>query len=515
MSHRINRRNVLVGSIGLVVAGVVGKVTLKGGQVARKFVSSTKIGGMPINQATGVLIDWKARAIATYAVLFDFKAKGPNLPVIWVDTERRNYNFDMFALPAYLGDYRQNPQHQGSHESLSGIGAVLGASLTGIDMRNYQGRDFVKEILGYHQQNGIAKILLNQTQDSGSEASFWYMIYPNIAFYAVNSLYPTEPIFDDISREIADQFLLMMANLKNIAGELSFEYAGYSFLKKEGVDGSWKEPDSAAGIAWVLYMAYFRYQDKKYLEGAKTALDYLEKKTVDENPFYEVLLAYGVITAARMNLEEKSDYDVGKFFDWIFDGFSSTRAGWGIISDVWGVYEVHGLQGSVVDSGGYAFAFNTFNMVAALAPLPIYAPEYTQEIGKWLYNVALSARLFYPDQLPAENQSQPELMKEYGGGIAYEGIRKEWAFKYPFATADSRRSTWAETDLGIYGSGLVGVMSGLISKVEPTGVVVFEISKTDFFPVSPRSVFLAYNPTKAAQSFQGKSLASGESRLFY
>ena len=235
---------------------------------------------------------------------------------------------------------------------------------------------------------------------------------------------------------------------------------------------------------------------------------------MDENPFYEVLLAYGVIAAARMNSQEKTNYDVGKLFSWIFDGFSNVRAGWGIVSDSWGVYEVHGLQGSTVDSGGYAFAFNSFNMVAALAPLPIYSPEYTQEIGKWLYNVALSARLFYPDQLPAENQSQPELMKDYGGGIAYEGLRKEWAFVYPYATADSRRSTWAATDLGIYGSGLVGVMSSLISSVESSGVMVFEISKTDFFPLTPTRVLLAYNPTKTTQSYQGKEIPSGGSVLF-
>ncbi len=514
MSNFISRRNVLLGAMGVVALGFLGKTLLKGGAVVRKFVPSAKIAGMPINQSTGVLIDWKARAQATYDVLFDFHAKGPNLPVIWLDTEKRNYNFDMFALPAYLGDYRQNPQHQGSHESLSGIGAVLGASLTGMDMRSYQGRDFVTEILGYHQQNGIAKVLLNQTEDSGSESSFWYMIYPNIAFYAVNSLYPSEPIFDGVSREIADQFLEMITHLKSIDGKLSFEFAGYSFLKKEGVDGSWKEPDSAAGVAWIFYMAYFRFQDKKYLDGAKIALNYLEKKTVDENPFYEVLLAYGVIAAARMNSQEKTNYDVGKLFSWIFDGFSNVRAGWGIVSDSWGVYEVHGLQGSTVDSGGYAFAFNSFNMVAALAPLPIYSPEYTQEIGKWLYNVALSARLFYPDQLPAENQSQPELMKDYRGGIAYEGLRKEWAFVYPYATADSRRSTWAATDLGIYGSGLVGVMSSLISSVESSGVMVFEISKTDFFPLTPTRVLLAYNPTKTTQSYQGKEIPSGGSVLF-
>jgi hypothetical protein len=214
-----------------------------------------------------------------------------------------------------------------------------------------------------------------------------------------------------------------------------------------------------------------------------------------------------------MNLEKGTNYNYDKYFAWIFEVFSSARAGWGIVSDTWGMYHVHGLQGSTVDSGGYAFAFNSFNCLAALAPLPIYAPEYTQVIGKWLFNSAVAARLFYPDQLPADNQTQPEVIGLYDNGLAYEGLRKEWAFKFPVATADARRMTWASTDIGIYGSGLVGVLGGLISSVESNGVIVFEISKTDFFPANPTPRFLAYNSSETAQTYKDYSLQSGESVL--
>lgn len=478
-----------------------------------KQVGPLKIDGMPINQRTGTLIDWKQRAKSAYSLLFDFKAKGPNLPVIWNDTERLNYPFDMFALPAYLGDYRQNPGKIGSHESLSGIGAVLGATVSGLDMRNYQNRNYVHELLGYHQKNGVAKVLFNQTHESGSESSFWYMIYPNLSFYAVTSMYPDDPEYLAVMRQIADQFLEMLSHLHKITGELSFEFTGYNFLTKEGTYGSWQEPDSAAGIAWILYMAYTIFRDKKYLDGAKVAVGYLQSLPDVKNPFYEVLLPFGVTLAARMNVEVGTDYDVTKFLNWIFDGFSSVRAGWGIVSDLWGSFEVHGLQGSTTDSGGYAFAFNTYNMIAALAPLPIYAPEYRDAIAKWLYNTAVSARIFYPDQLPKENQSQPELIGHFENALAYEGVRKEWAFTFPYATADSRRMTWAATDIGIYGSGLVGVLSGLIHSVQSNGVVVFEISKTDFFSKSKARTYLAYNPTKIAQIYEDSSINPGKASL--
>jgi hypothetical protein len=509
----LTRRALFVGGAAAVLAGGLYKYLEKSGASLKAYLLSPKISGMPNNQVAGVLIDWKARSKLTYDLLFDYKAKGLHLPVVWLDTERRNYNFDMFALPAYLGDYRQNPDRAGSHESLSGLGAVLGATLTGIDMRDYEGRNYVRECLGYHQQNRVAKILFNQTADSGSESSFWYMIYPNIAFFAINSLYPNEPDFDAVSKDIANEFVQMLEHLKSIEGEFTFEFSGYNFLNKEGVIGGHREPDAAAGVAWVLYMAYLRFGDKAYLDGAELCLKYLDDRSAEDNPFYEILLAFGVTIAARMNKTEGTNHDVAKYFDWIFDGFSDSRAGWGIISDVWGLTEVYGLQGSVTDSGGYAFAFNTFNTVAAIAPLPIYAPEYASQIGKWLYNVFVSARLFYPDQVPPENQSQPELRETYGGAFAYEGIRKEWAFVVPYATADSRRMTWAQTDLGIYGSGLVGVMGGLIHHIEDSGIVVFEISKTDFFADSKVPVYLAYNPNESATKYLDQAIEPGESIL--
>jgi hypothetical protein len=246
---QITRRGLIAaGALSVLGAGAF-KLLKVPGTAAKAYLPSPKIQAMPINQISGVLIDWKARAKATYDLLFDFKAKGPFLPVIWDDTERRNYDFDMFALPAYLGDYRQNIEHMGSHESLSGVGAVLGASLAGIDMRSYNGRNLVTECLGYHQQNRVAKILFNQTADSGSESSFWYMIYPNIAFYAINSIYPDEPNFDKVSKDIANEFVEMLTHLKTIEGKFTFEFAGYNFLNKEGVYGGHREPDAAAGVA--------------------------------------------------------------------------------------------------------------------------------------------------------------------------------------------------------------------------------------------------------------------------
>jgi hypothetical protein len=56
-------------------------------------------------------------------------------------------------------------------------------------------------------------------------------------------------------------------------------------------------------------------------------------------------------------------------------------------------------------------------------------------------------------------------------------------------------------------------MAGLIHHIEDSGVVVFEISKTDFFADSKVPVYLAYNPNEVAAKYLEQSIEPGESVL--
>ena len=80
---------------------------------------------MPRMPEPFLMRDWKTVARDQDAVLFDFNAVGENLPVIWWDKTRRNYDQDIFALPAYLGDSRQNARNPANHEAITNIGAAL------------------------------------------------------------------------------------------------------------------------------------------------------------------------------------------------------------------------------------------------------------------------------------------------------------------------------------------------------------------------------------------------------
>jgi hypothetical protein len=134
-------------------------------------------------------------------------------------------------------------------------------------------------------------------------------------------------------------------------------------------NGRWREGDAIAGVAWIEYMAWARSGERKYLDAARRAMEALDD--FDRSTFYEVLLPYGVTLAARMNAEHGCDYDVTQLLNWCLDGNNACRPGWGVIAGHWNGYDVSGLQGSITDGGGYAFAMNTFERPPP-HPLPRY-----------------------------------------------------------------------------------------------------------------------------------------------
>jgi hypothetical protein len=175
---------------------------------------------------------------------------------------------------------------------------------------------------------------------------------------------------------------------------------------------------------------------------------------------------------------------------------SDYRWGWGTILGNWGGYDCYGLVGSAVDLGGYAFAMNTFAQAGALAPIPRYDSRYAYAIAKYLLNVANSARLYFPSELPKENQSSYFWVEKVGGKvpIAYEALRQNWEGKSPYGTGDALRSGWAKTDLGLYGSGHIGLLASIIRKTNVEGILMFDCLATDFFHSPAYPTYLVFNP---------------------
>lgn len=451
------------------------------------------------------IIDYRKLALKFDQTVFDFESKGKYWPLVWIDQSRRNFNQDVVGLFTTIGDVRQGPHiHQGSfHESLGTMGAVLGATLVGID-KSKQEFNYVRMLKNYFNRETGWNIMQNNTtpeagaQGGGYGRDWWYDVFPNVLFYAIYDQYPNEPEFEALAKTIADKFYEADKILK---GNYHFSYFDYQKMKPVT---NWicPQPDVAAGHSWVLYSAYKKFGDKKYLEGAKSSLDALSANTI--NPSYEVLMPFGALMAARLNAEEGTDYDVKKMLDWTFDGTAVCREGWGVLAGRWNNYDISGLMGSTVDHGGYGFVMNTYDLAWPLIPLVRYDQAFAKTIGKWMLNAANAVRFAYPEYLPSKHQTISHLSHVTKGVIAYEGIVKksthsEYAntTKAPVAQGDGPK--WVAgnpevTQFSVYGSAHVGIFGSIIETTNVEGILKLDLLATDFFREKAYPTYLFYNP---------------------
>jgi hypothetical protein len=138
---------------------------------------------------------------------------------------------------------------------------------------------------------------------------------------------------------------------------------------------------------------------------------------------------------------------------------------------------------------------NTFAQARALVPAARYDTRYARAIGKWMLNLSNAARLFYPRQHPLERQSSAFWKGDPAGVIAYEGLRCEWNGQSPYATGDAIAHKWGpKTDLGLYGSGYVGLLGGIVRTTNVPGILQLNCLATDFHRQKAWPTFLYYNP---------------------
>lgn len=444
--------------------------------------------------------DWKQVARDYDALVFDRQAKGRFLPLIWDDRTQSTCDLDGFGLYTVAGDPRQGPMvNSASHESVNCLAAVVGAGLVGIDKRRQDGYDYVRMCERYFspREKGGIDIFSNTASLAPGTGSMWYFLFPNMLAFFLADCYPGHGRLDEYLRRSADSISEMVVELDK--GQW---YTGYDFVHHKPIyNGRWREGDALAGVAWIEYMAWTKFHDLKYLEAARRALNALDN--LDRSTFYEVLLPYGATLAARMNAEVGCDYDVTRILNWSFDGDSACRPGWGLIVGRWGGYDVSGLEGSVTDGQGYAFAMNTFELVAALAPLPRYDARYARAIGKLVLNTANAARLFYANGLPPGNQTCYDQREPFRDVIACEGLRRvglrpQDANKIPCACGDPLGGRWGGhkyvSDFSLYGSSHVGLMAAVIDRTDDEKILQLNCLKTDFFHARAYPTYLYYNP---------------------
>jgi len=461
---------------------------------------------MPDAPADYKLKDFKSIAIMQDSLLFGEKSSGKHLPLIRFENNTVNELPEGFTLPSYIGS-------DGGGEALSSIGAVVGASLVGIDKSGKNGgRDYLTMLKRYYNtDNGENLVLNNFRVKTGS--TFWYEIFPSVAFVKLVDLYPFREDYREIFRAIADRWLEAISHLMDSGGCPDFDHTSFNFTSMEPFDnGIWKEPDAAAGIAWLEYMAYIRFGEDKYLQAAIRCMEFLQHRTQDEGPYYEILMPYGSLLASRMNAVQGSSYDLDKMIGFSIDGNNTNRKGWGvIIADINGT-QMHGLVGQQNEL--YAFAMNTFDQLSTMAPIARYSPEYARSIGKWILNAASASRLFYQDEHPEKRQTCfGEFLPGKFNPVCYEGVRGTLnggnfdqyktilSKEGPYGVGDRKkaRDNINATDFCPYGSAWVGELAAIIKPTNIEKILRIDCTTTDFFNPDKCPTYLYYNPYKESK----------------
>lgn len=375
-----------------------------------------------------VMRNWSQVTRDYIDLVFSFDLAGKHLPLVnWLSEERK-----MVSFPSYVGGPRDA-------EAINFLAAVVSGSLVGLDMQNHRGQDWVA--LGTNFFNATEGVYVNRLGDE-TGSSFWYDLLPNVLAYQINDLYPDDPLREQQAHSIAQAWQRVSVALGGNTDPISlpdFDHTGFNIRKMQPREKGWIEPEAAAGIAWLEYMAWVKFKDPEFLTTADWAIRSLEERPLEQSALYEVLLPYGAVIAARMNAELGSDYNVAKLVNDCFEArpYPQARPGWGVISDRWQGKDVHGLVGSTTDGQGYAFAMNSYQWAGALVPVARYDTRYAHDVGKWVLNLANASRLFYPDSHDAEHQSSSDWTTAYDpkSVIAYEGIRK-WKRGSETARAD-------------------------------------------------------------------------------
>lgn len=476
-------------------------------QIARvNQVDIDRVTDMPRHPEPYKQLKWKEKAINFDQYVFDFNQQEEFMPLIWLDSSKRNIDQVTFGLYTVIGDVRQGYDANADfHESLTSLGALLSAGLSGLDKTDENGYNYVKMVQNYFNSDTGWDIMMNNTNPDiamlggGYGRDWWYDVYPNVLYYGVCDLFPEVAGAEEIQRTIANQFYRADSVLNG-----NYQYSYFDYAAMEGVNNQIPpQEDAAAGHAYVLYSAYQKFGDPKYLTGAKSAMEAMLSQT--ESRFYEVLLPFGAYTAARMNAEQGTDYDVLKLLNWSFDGTKAEkgRTGWGVISDRWGPYDVHGLQGSIIDGGGYAFLMNTHSMAWPLVPMVRYEPAYALSIGKWMLNASNAARLFYPYEIADKHQWLPELKELTKNVIAYEGLRKTDVYGKaklegvePVALGDGPNWVVGQPDhsmFSLYSSAYAGIYGAIIRETNVDQVLRLNCLATDFYREEAYPTYLYYN----------------------
>jgi hypothetical protein len=401
-----------------------------------------------------------------------------------------------------------------AHEGIVTMGVLISGTLLGHDMTRYavpgspHPANLVRMQEAYFSpEDGV--FLNGIGGQTGS--SFWYELTPSLFAGALIAAYPRE---ESLTAKWHASCLRWAEAALHLWQLNDFNFQAYDLRHNQAVVKRWREPDAAAALAFLMQMAHAKWpQEQRFYHETRHALDWLCAQ--ERNINYEFFPAFGVYAAARCNAEHQTTYDVGKVFGWCFEDSAvrgigpheknpSKGDGYGVVCGRWGDCDVAGLVGVSRGAlstpkmrGGYVFAMETFAYAWPLVAATRYDNRLARPVGKWMHAAAHSARLFYPDQLPPQKQSDWSWASRHTMAIPYEGLMERnnhTGEPGPFASGDPSNQGWGPINLGIYSGGLGGIFGAIVKPTNVAGVLAIDTCKTDYFTQPSFPTTLLYNP---------------------
>ena len=501
MNHQNLKKIILIFSVVFLITS----------NIFAQQITINRIEKMPNKPSPYEMRNWKQVAIGYDSLVFDFNRTGQYLPLVWSDANSVNYpNHSRFGLHTVVGT-----PHPTAAEAINVIPAVISASLVGIDKSNQNGKNWVLMCEEFFNRRADENVYLNGPV-SKSGHDWWYDTMPNVFFYQLYNLYPNTGDFEYQFTTVADRWLEAVENMGGSIRPWQSPYMNYrawTLSTMTPLETGVTEPEAAGAIGWLLYNAYVKTGKTEYRIGAEWCMEFLNKWPL--NPSYELQLPYGVYTAARMNAELGTTYNIEKMVNWCFNANDNVR-NWGATLGNWGGYDCYGLIGEA-KFAGYAFNMNGFEMAGALVPMVRYDDRFARAIGKWMLNLACATRLLYSKYLPDDHQDNENWARQYDphSYIGYEALR-EYAlqtFIKPYATGDFMRNSWAQTNLALYGSSHVGIFGGIIDTTNIEIILQLDVRKTDYFQNESYPTYLYFNPYNEEKTVQ-IDIGSGQHDIY-
>jgi hypothetical protein len=291
------------------------------------------------------------------------------------------------------------------------------------------------------------------------------------------------------------------ARLKEMAKQIHYDFnsQGYDFAKTAAFTNQdiYRQPDAVGGYSYVMLLAW-RLTGKEFcLAEAKTGIDrYLDFAM---NPWYEVPSgAMALMAAARL---EAMGYpaNASKALGFVFDSKVGLMA-----NGRWGGREVSGLlAGFRTEPAGQVYSMESMVTLPYLLPAVRFRPELAGEVARYALNTAANLRWFYPEYLPHENQSRPDLPPM----IPYERLSREEKGHSPYATGDfaGHRS--------IYGGAYVMWLDKMVQPKGDPWLLRWDLARTNFLDRDLPPTFLYYNPWPVEKRISVES-AAGKGRVY-